>query len=86
MEELVFTQKCLSKLVEIRREMEKEFGCSYRLSSNNQVVDLLRAAAYSPDEEIQKCFRDFLQGLTQQQLKMITDLGVSLPAEYVSNG
>ncbi len=86
MEELVFTQKCLSKLVQIRRKMEKEFGCSYQISSNNHVVDLLRAAAYSPDEEIQNCFRDFLQGLTPQQLKMITDLGVSLPADYVSNG
>jgi hypothetical protein len=86
MEELVFTQNSLSKLVQIRRKMEKEFGCTYQISSNNQVVDLLRAAAYSRDDDIQKCFRDFLQGLTKQQLNMITELGVSLPAEYVSNG
>ncbi|MDX1823140.1 MAG: hypothetical protein R3354_00400 [Thiohalomonadales bacterium] len=86
MEELVFTQKSLSKLVHIRRKMEKEFGCTYQISSNNQVVDLLRAAAYSSDDDIQKCFREFLQGLTQQQLKMITELGVTLPTEYVSNG
>jgi hypothetical protein len=45
---------------------------------------LLRAAAYSPDEEIQQCFRDFLQGLSKQQLKIITDLGVSLPADFTS--
>jgi hypothetical protein len=82
MGELVFTQQCLSKLVKIRREMEKEFGCNYQLSSNNHLVDLLRAAAYSPDEEIQQCFRDFLQGLSKQQLKIITDLGVSLPADF----
>ena len=85
MGELVFTQKCLAKLVQIRREMEKEFGYNYELSSNNEVVDLLRAAAYSPDVEIQQCFRDFLQGLNKQQLKMITDLGVSLPADFASN-
>ena len=82
MGELVFTQQCLSKLVKIRREMEKEFGYNYQLSSNNHLVDLLRAAAYSPDEEIQQCFHDFLQGLSKQQLKIITDLGVSLPADF----
>jgi hypothetical protein len=82
MGELVFTQQCLSKLVKIRREMEKEFGYNYQLSSNNNLVDLLLAAAYSPDEEIQQCFRDFLQGLSKQQLKIITDLGVSLPADF----
>jgi len=82
MGELVFTQQCLSKLVKIRREMEKEFGYNYQLSSNNHLVDLLRAAAYSPDEEIQQCFRDFLQGLSKKQLKIITDLGVSLPADF----
>jgi len=85
MEELVFTQQCLSKLVKIRREMEKEFGYNYQLSSNNHLVDLLRAAAYSPDEEIQQCFRDFLKGLTKQQLKKITELGVSLPAGFAIN-
>jgi len=85
MGELVFTQQCLSKLVQIRREMEKEFGYNYQLSSNNNLVDLLRAAAYSPDEEIQRCFRDFLQGLTKQQLKKITDLGVTLPADFAIN-
>ena len=84
MGELVFTQQCLSKLVQIRREMEKEFGYNYQLSSDNNLVDLLRAAAYSPDEEIQRCFHDFLHGLTKQQLKKITDLGVSLPADFAS--
>lgn len=85
MGDLVFTQKCLSKLVQIRREMKKEFGGNYQLSNSNQVVDLLRAAAYSPDDEIQQCFRDFLQGLTKQQLKKITEMGVSLPAEFASS-
>ena len=85
MGELVFTQHCLSKLVQIRRELEKEFGYNYQLSSNNHLVDLLRAAAYSPDEEIQRCFRDFLHGLTKQQLKKITDMGVSLPADFAIN-
>ena len=39
MGELVFTQQCLSKLVQIRREMEKEFGYNYQLSSDNNLVD-----------------------------------------------
>lgn len=82
MEDLVFTQKCLTKLVQIRREMEKEFGYNYQLSSNTHLVDLLRAAAYSTNDEIQQYFRDFLQGLTKQQLKKITDMGVSLPADF----
>jgi hypothetical protein len=85
MGELVFTQQCLSKLAQIRREMEKEFGYSYQLSSSNHLVDLLRAAAYAPDEEIQQCFRDFLQGLDKQQLKKIAELGISLPAEFAIN-
>lgn len=84
MGELVFTQQSLAKLVQIRREMEKEFGYNYELSSNSEVVDLLCAAAYSPVAEIQQCFQAFLQGLTKQQLKMITDLGVSLPAEFAN--
>lgn len=82
---MVFTQQCLSKLAQIRREMEKEFGFSYQLSSNSHVVDLLRAAAYAPDEEIQQCFHDFLQGQNKQQLKKIAELGISLPAEFASN-
>ena len=86
MGEIVFTQQCLSKLVKIRREMEKEFGYSYQLSSSHHLVDLLRAAAFSPDEEIQECFRDFLQGLNKQQRKKITDLGISLPAEFATTG
>ena len=85
MGELVFTQQCLSKLAQIRRELEKEFGYNYQISTHNHVVDLLRAAAYASDEEIQQCFRDFLQGLNKQQLKKIADLGVSLPAEFASN-
>jgi hypothetical protein len=85
MGDLVFTQHCLSKLVQIRREMEKEFGYNYQLSSNTHLVDLLRAAAYSTNDEIQQCFRDFLQGLTKQQLKKITDMGVSLPADFAIN-
>lgn len=85
MRELVFNQQCLSKLVKIRREMEKEFGYNYQLSSSTQVIDLLQAAAYSPHTEIQQCFRDFLQGLTNQQLRVISDMGVSLPAEFYSN-
>jgi len=82
MGEIVFTQQCLSKLVKIRREMEREIGYTYQLSSNQHLMDLLRAAAFSPDEEIQECFRDFLQGLNKQQIKTITDLGISLPAEF----
>jgi hypothetical protein len=82
MEEMVFTQQCLSKLAQIRREMEKEFGYSYQLSSSDHLVDLLRAAAYAQDKEIQQCFRDFLQGLDKQQLKKIADMGISLPAEF----
>ena len=85
MGELVFTQQCLSKLAQIRREMEKEFGYSYRLSSSNHLVVLLRAAAYAPDEEIQQCFRDFLQGLDKKQLKKIAELGISLPADFAIN-
>lgn len=85
MRDLVFNQQCLSKLVKIRREMEKEFGYNYQLSSSTQVIDLLQAAAYSPHAEIQQYFRDFLQGLTKQQLKIISDMGVSLPAEFFSN-
>lgn len=84
MGEIVFTQQCLSKLVKIRREMEREIGYTYQLSSNHHLVDLLRAAAFSPDEEVQQCFRDFLQGLNKQQIKTITDLGVSLPTEFAT--
>ncbi len=84
MGEIVFTQQCLSKLVKIRREMEKEFGYTYQLSSNHHLVDLLRAAAFSTDDEIQECFRDFLQGLDKHQIKKITDLGISLPAEFAT--
>ena len=82
MGELVFTQQCLSKLAQIRREMEKEFGYSYQLSSSNHLVDLLRAADYAEDQEIQLCFRDFLQGLDKQQLKQIADMGINLPTEF----
>lgn len=82
MEEMVFTQQCLSKLAQIRREMEKEFGYTYQLSSNSHLVDLLRAAAYAEDQEIQQCFHDFLQGLDKQQLKRIAELGINLPAEF----
>ena len=85
MGEIVFTQQCITKLVKIRRELEKEFGYTYQLSSNHHLVDLLRAAAFSSDEEIQQCFRDFLQGLNQQQMKKIYDLGISLPAEFVAS-
>ena len=35
MGELVFTQQCLSKLVKIRREMEKEFGKSREEEEDN---------------------------------------------------
>ena len=83
MGEIVFTQECLSKLVKIRRELEKEFGYTYQLSSNHHLVELLRAAAFSQDEEIQQCFRDFLQGLNKQQIKKITDLGINLPEGFV---
>lgn len=82
MEEMVFTQQCLSKLAQIRREMEKEFGYTYQLSSTSHLVDLLRAAAYAEDQEIQQCFHDFLQGLDKQQLKRIAELGINLPAEF----
>ncbi len=84
MGEIVFTQECLAKLVKIRREIEKEFGYSYQLSSNHHLVDLLRAAAFSPDEDIQQCFLDFLQGLNKQQINKITELGISLPAEFAA--
>lgn len=85
MGEIVFTQQCLTKLVKIRREMEKEFGYTYQLSSSHHLVDLLRAAAFSSDEEIQECFREFLQGLNQHQIKKINDLGISLPAEFAAS-
>lgn len=85
MGELVFTQQCLSRLAKIRREIEKEFGYTYQLSSNSHLVDLLRAAAYAEDQEIQRCFQDFLQGLDKKQLKMISDLGINLPAEFALN-
>lgn len=84
MGEIVFTQECLAKLVKIRREIEKEFGYSYQLSSNHHLVDLLRAAAFSTDEDIQQCFLDFLQGLNKQQINKITELGISLPAEFAA--
>ena len=84
MGEIVFTQECLAKLVKIRREIEKEFGYSYQLSSNHHLVDLLRAAAFSPDEDIHRCFLDFLQGLNKQQINKITELGISLPAEFAT--
>ena len=82
MGELVFTQQCLSRLAKIRREIEKEFGYTYQLSSNSHLVDLLRAAAYAEDQQIQQCFHDFLQGLDKQQLKQIADMGINLPTEF----
>ena len=79
MGEMVFNQQCLSKLAQIRREMEKEFGYSYQLSSDAHLVDLLRAATYTQDQKIQQCFHDFLQGLDVTKDPRVFDVTVSSP-------
>ncbi len=79
MDELLFSQACLAKLVQIRRRLEQEFGYGFRLAEKDHLAELLTAAAVNPDIHIKQLFQDFATGLTGQQQQRLRELGIKLP-------
>jgi hypothetical protein len=84
MDELLFNQSSLTKLVQIRRRLEQEFGYGFRLSRKDHLAELLTAAAVNPDIRIKQLFQDFATGLTGQQQQRLRELGIKLPEAAIS--
>jgi len=84
MDELLFSQSALAKLVQIRRRLEQEFGYGFRLAEKEHLAELLTAAAVNPDVRIKQLFQDFVTGLTLKQQQRLRDLGIRLPEAAIS--
>lgn len=80
MDELVFSQACLAKLVQIRRRLEREFGYRFQLAQKAHLAELLTAAAVNPDIHIRQLFLDFVSCLDASQQQALAELGIRLPA------
>lgn len=79
MEELLFSQASLALLVRIRRKLEREFGFDFRLSDRRQILELLTAAAASPDRGIRHDYHAFLAALDRRQRDHLQRLGIRIP-------
>lgn len=78
---LLFSQACMVKLVEIKRNLERDLGYKFKLLDTDDLVDLLMAAALSSDKNIRHSYLDFLKRLDQNQLDELGHLGLDLPDE-----
>jgi len=79
MEELLFSQASLALLVRIRRKLEREFGFDFQLADRQQILELLTAAAASPDTAIRRDFHAFLAALDPVQRDHLQRLGIRIP-------
>lgn len=82
---LIFSQAAMAQLVKIRRQMEREFGFQFKLADTDNFLELLKAAAISPDPLIRACFQDFLAGLDAEQRQRLHQLGLDLPEPFAAS-
>ncbi|HID50008.1 MAG TPA: hypothetical protein EYP40_10440 [Chromatiales bacterium] len=82
---LIFSQAGMAQLVKIRRQMEREFGFRFRLANTENFLELLNAAAISPDPSIRACFKDFLADLSPEQRQRLQQLGLDLPEPFAAS-
>lgn len=77
MEKLIFSQSGVYRLQQLATQFHQQTGIRRRLSSAEDMIDLLRDCAESKDKTIQTYFAAFTGELDATQVNSLAALGVN---------
>ena len=76
MEKLIFSQSGVYRLQQLATQFHHQTGIRRRLSSEEDMIDLLRDCAVSKDKIIQTYFAAFASELDAEQVNSLAALGI----------
>jgi hypothetical protein len=83
MERMIFNETNIFILSKLAAMVKQTNGRRYRLSSEESILALLKIASDSQDDRIQGYYHRFLENLTAEQILLLMDHDIHVPAALV---